>query len=161
MSSEPSGARIWQNVGVESKRCGSCKQVKPLDEFALNRKKGDGRDSMCKPCKKVYNSTYYEATKEHLNPIRAQARKRAVARAQDYVYAYLRAHPCVDCGETDIIVLDFDHQGDKSDNIGTMISNGTALHRLAAEIAKCEVVCANDHRRRTARDFRWRRGTAA
>lgn len=63
----------------------------------------------------------------------------------------------MDCGETDIVVLDFDHQGDKVAEINVMIDAGLAWRTILAEIAKCEVVCSNDHRRRTARQFRWRR----
>ena len=64
---------------------------------------------------------------------------------------YLRDHPCVDCGEDDIVVLEFDHLRDKVSAIATMISSREPWWRIEAEIAKCEVCCANCHRRRTAR----------
>jgi hypothetical protein len=66
-----------------------------------------------------------------------------------------------DCGETDIVVLDFDHLGDKVNEITDMITAAMCWESIQAEIAKCEVVCANDHRRRTARAFGWRRALAA
>jgi hypothetical protein len=62
---------------------------------------------------------------------------------------YLRAHPCVDCGEADVMVLDFDHLGDKLFSISRGI-RGRSLQALLYEMAKCEVVCANCPRRRTA-----------
>ena len=64
--------------------------------------------------------------------------------------AYFRDHPCVDCGETDPIVLEFDHLGDKSFCIGTGFRDRN-WQSVLDEIAKCDVVCANCHRRRTAR----------
>ena len=64
--------------------------------------------------------------------------------------AYFRDHPCVDCGETDPIVLEFDHLRDKKFGISTGIRNRNWADVLD-EIAKCEVVCANCHRRRTVR----------
>lgn len=67
----------------------------------------------------------------------------------------LLAHPCVDCGETDPVVLEFDHRSDKSDNIGSMLRHGTSTETMEREIAKCDVRCANCHRRKTAKQFGW------
>jgi hypothetical protein len=53
------------------------------------------------------------------------------------------------CGETDPIVLEFDHLRDKKFNIGKAW-RGHEWQSVLDEIAKCEVVCANCHRRRTA-----------
>jgi len=57
--------------------------------------------------------------------------------------------PCVDCGgRFPPECMDFDHvRGTKSFNVGTRARGRWEL--LAAEIAKCEVVCANCHRTRT------------
>ena len=67
---------------------------------------------------------------------------------------YLAEHACVDCGETDVVVLEFDHlpgTGKRFD-IATAVGASTrAWSTVLAEITKCEVVCANCHRRRTAR----------
>src|SRR5207247_9126089 len=69
---------------------------------------------------------------------------------QRRIVEYLTTHACVDCGETDIVVLQFDHLRDKSMNISTLIRNGASWTRIEQEIAKCEVRCANCHRLRTA-----------
>jgi hypothetical protein len=69
------------------------------------------------------------------------------------LYSYLLLHPCVDCGETDPVVLEFDHlpEFEKVREIGKMITGGTwSWATILKEIEKCEVVCANDHRRRTS-----------
>jgi hypothetical protein len=142
---------------VETKRCYACKQDKLLAEFPINRKRRDGRGTLCKACKQTYNAAYYLRTKNRHNPGRAERRKRARDEAREKVYEYLSSHPCVDCGEADIVVLDFDHQGDKVAEINNMINDGRAWSSILAEIAKCEIVCANDHRRRTAATFGWRR----
>ena len=61
---------------------------------------------------------------------------------------------CIDCGEKDILVLEFDHVvGNKSMNISEMRSGLYSLKKIAEEIAKCEVRCANCHRRKTAKTF--------
>jgi transcription elongation factor Elf1 len=59
------------------------------------------------------------------------------------------ASGCVDCGEENHIVLDFDHLKDKKYNISRMIHDGFSWAAIKKEIAKCEVVCANCHRIRT------------
>ena len=64
--------------------------------------------------------------------------------------SFLREHPCVDCGESDPVVLEFDHLGDKKFGIADGIRNRN-WQDVLDEIAKCEVVCANCHRRRTAK----------
>ena len=63
---------------------------------------------------------------------------------------YFERNPCADCGETDPVVLEFDHLRDKSFAVAAgLIDYG--WKRILEEIAKGDVVCANCHRRRTAR----------
>ena len=59
-------------------------------------------------------------------------------------------HPCVECGEADPVVLEFDHVRDKSFDIGQKLLHHSR-EAIVREIAKCEGVCANCHRRRTSR----------
>jgi phage/plasmid primase-like uncharacterized protein len=74
----------------------------------------------------------------------------AINIAKEYVKEYLSNHPCVDCGETDTVVLDFDHiRGKKICDVSRMVGRGLRLWKIKDEIAKCEVRCANDHRRIT------------
>jgi len=47
------------------------------------------------------------------------------------------------------MVLEFDHVGPKHGNLSDLVAHGYSLTRLAVEVAQCEVVCANCHRRRT------------
>jgi ribosomal protein S27E len=69
-----------------------------------------------------------------------------------YVYNYLQSHPCIDCGESDHVVLEFDHvRGEKVKSISKMVATTYSLESLIKEIEKCEVRCANCHRRITAK----------
>lgn len=73
-----------------------------------------------------------------------------------YLLAYFKEHPCKDCGEGDPLVLEFDHLGDKSFSIGSCLTR-YPWQAILDEMAKCDVVCANCHRRRTARRGGFRR----
>jgi hypothetical protein len=41
--------------------------------------------------------------------------------------------------------------------VGSMVSE-YSWDRIAEELKKCDVRCANCHRRKTARDFKWFKG---
>lgn len=76
---------------------------------------------------------------------------------EDWLVQYLSTHPCIDCGETDIVVLEFDHRDDitKVYNVGSMRRDAKSLAAVMREVGKCDVRCANCHRRRTATQFGW------
>lgn len=58
--------------------------------------------------------------------------------------------PCLDCKETfPHYIMDFDHvRGEKLGNIEVIAREGNE-EKLLAEIAKCDLICANCHRHRT------------
>lgn len=91
-------------------------------------------------------------------------RKQRTARQREgrkQVLAALRLYKaergCKDCGERDPIVLELDHrvQSEKRFSLGRATGLGWSIERVMAEAAKCDVRCANCHRRKTAVDH-WR-----
>lgn len=79
-----------------------------------------------------------------------RSQMRRAQRNQADSIAYLQEHPCVDCSCEDILVLEYDHvRGDKHAELWKLISKGSSLARLHAERAKCEIRCANCHRRKS------------
>lgn len=75
-------------------------------------------------------------------------------RIRSFLAAHLETHPCVDCGEADPIVLEFDHvRGKKLAAVSTLAR--ISLKGVVAEVAKCDVRCGNCHRRKTARERNW------
>lgn len=130
-----------------TKRCTRCGETKGLAAFNRWSRSQDGRQPHCRDCSKAY----YRANRErHIRNVqRWKARYRLEIRAK--LIQYLRAHPCVDCGETDIRVLEFDHiRGEKEYGIAGTLRQGYSWDTILQEIAKCEVRCANCHARRTA-----------
>ena len=128
-------------------RCGECK---PVDRFAWRRKARGQRDSFCRPCRSAYGKEHYAANRQrYIDQARTQKDKLRLERTL-YLIEYFATHPCLDCGEKDPIVLEFDHVRDKAFAIGPKLCTKN-WRSILSEIDKCEVVCANCHRRRTAR----------
>lgn len=131
------------------RRCGTCGAFKAPEDFAWRRRARGQRDSMCRPCRAEYKQAHYAANRARYLA-NAMARRRAlIVERTTYLVGYFAQHPCVDCGESDPVVLEFDHLRDKAFDIGGKLAD-RAWSDILAEIEKCEVVCANCHRRRTA-----------
>jgi hypothetical protein len=84
---------------------------------------------------------------------RRENHRRHVLRQRAYVDSIKLDRGCADCGfNGHPAALDFDHLPGtiKVFNIATMVIRRNGLAAIMAEIAKCEVVCANCHRIRTA-----------
>jgi hypothetical protein len=141
---------------MEVKVCIRCHQAKPQEAFhRMNRLSGK-HHPYCKECKRQYNRRHYLDHKaRYLELIRAKKRER-LPENRRRLQAYLLLHPCVDCGETDPIVLEFDHLDPeiKTVEVAQMLAD-YRWERIEKEIAKCAVRCANCHRRRTAHQFGW------
>jgi ferredoxin-like protein FixX len=70
---------------------------------------------------------------------------------KEWIYNYLKRNKCVDCGENDVLTLDFDHvTGNKRFNIArAFMDKNMTIEILAEEINECEVRCRNCHVIRT------------
>ncbi len=100
-----------------------------------------------------YNPHVPYKNKENL--YRAQKRHRVMVRKR--VFEFLSLKSCVDCGENDPIVLDFDHKkfNNKFKTVSNMLSGHYSWESVKKEINKCDVRCANCHRRKTYNQFEY------
>ena len=99
---------------------------------------------------------HYNKNKDYY--LKKTRKRNGVLRVEIFVYIrqYLSKNPCIDCGESDIVVLEFDHKGGdfiKIDAVSKLIRSRVSIDRIKEEISKCDVRCANCHRRKTAQDF--------
>ena len=90
---------------------------------------------------------HYEANKTTVKKRTKKRNKSQKQKNKEYVNAVKELTGCVDCGETNPLVLDFDHViGEKIMNISDMSRTSYSRETLMNEIDKCEVRCANCHR---------------
>ncbi|HEY6957265.1 MAG TPA: hypothetical protein VI814_00395 [Candidatus Limnocylindria bacterium] len=136
------------------KRCPKCGEVKPLNEFSKHRGRRDGVQSMCRPCRRIYDRERYERIHGRTIPYRPN-------RSEPGRSAWLRGlkegRACADCGTVyPPQVMQWDHKpgfekvGDVSQAFW-----GRTREEVVAEIAKCDLVCANCHAIRTFTRSEW------
>jgi hypothetical protein len=135
---------------ARGRRCARCGEVKPLSDFNWRRIAVGERDTYCRPCRSAYGKEHYLANRERYIDLEAKRKRARAQKRMRYLLEYFLLHPCADCGEADPLVLEFDHLRDKSFAIGAGLPDRN-WESILREIEKCQVVCANCHRRRTAK----------
>lgn len=139
------------------KTCKSCCTEKTLDGFRARNRNKSGKvyyHTVCRECENVKTRARHKKNYE-ANPqfycARTIASKIPIRMR---VIRYLKEHPCIDCSNSDIRVLEFDHRNpsEKVDAVSSMIRKGRPWQAIEKEIAKCDVRCANCHRIKTAND---------
>lgn len=132
------------------KKCSICKQFKDTSEYNKHPKRKDGLQSHCKLCGKIRSKCYYQRNlTKHKEVVRSR-KILVVSENKQRMLTYLSNVRCKDCSETDPIVLEFDHvRGNKRNHVSKLLAQGSSWGSILQEIAKCDVVCANCHRRRT------------
>lgn len=95
----------------------------------------------------AYGKTHYERNKQAY----IQKTKERQLRNLKFLNDLRKQSQCIDCGESDYRVLDFDHLPEfkKEKNVYDGARHGWSIEKLQKEIAKCEVRCANCHRIKT------------
>jgi 5-methylcytosine-specific restriction endonuclease McrA len=136
------------------KQCKDCKLEFELEDFPLANGK---RLARCRPCKQTYDRRWWSENKERLNPNKNVMQLAKAERNRRFIYEYLHDKQCLRCGEDDSLVLEFDHidRSTKSYNISDMTRTSYSIKRIEEEISKCQILCANCHRRKTALELDW------
>ena len=147
---------------MATKICNHCGLEKDEEEFSWRFKSLGIRNKACKKCMYEFNKNYYQGDDAHEKHLKQVKERTEAARAagKEYVYQYLLTHPCEHCGETDPRVLEFHHRepSEKDMDVTHMLSGGYSIKRIQAELDKCQVLCANCHRKVTVEQRGWFRG---
>jgi hypothetical protein len=142
---------------IRSVTCTKCGSDKEEAEFNWRSRPLNIRQRQCRTCTREMLHKHYERNKPYYKEkAHRQRTNPGKLRVKCFVYKYLLSHPCVDCGELDPVVLEFDHRDPslKVVEISNMMRVRDEL-QVMTEIAKCDVRCANCHRRRTAKQNHW------
>ncbi len=137
--------------------CTKCGVEKDQEEFPFKNTARGIRHAVCNECSNKRSSTYYHNNQQkHIQSVN-KSRGDYLAGNARYAWNYFSEYPCVDCGESNPVVLEFDHRVgvNKVERVSQMVTSGYSLERIIAEIEKCDVRCANCHRRKTAKERKW------
>lgn len=127
------------------KSCCTCRRELPSGSFGQSKRNPDGLSYKCKECSRAYVKAHYEAHKADYS-----AKARRWEAAQRAVIRDAKSRPCADCGGTfHFAAMDFDHVLGTAKAFTVSGGHKRGAASVLAEIAKCEVVCANCHRLRT------------
>ena len=146
---------------MQMRVCTKCGCEKEESDFSWKNKSTSLRSPQCKKCHSDYSKNHYDENLDYYKAKAAVSNPAKVARNKAYIFEYLTKNSCVDCGESDLEVLQFDHKvmvmsGSGGVRVSCLMSS--SLARLQEEVAKCDVRCANCHVRQTRKQLGWFRG---
>lgn len=136
---------------MEVKFCRYCSTTKSIGDFAFRGKDKTRKQAYCTECMKIFRKNHYHNNKEQYVLRSRKYKKKIIKKYIDW----LSTKSCVDCGESDVVVLECDHvRGKKDGQISSMIRL-VSWSKILEELKKCEIRCANCHRRKTAKQLNW------
>jgi hypothetical protein len=139
-------------MDATTRKCTRCSEEKDPTEFNFKDKRRGKRQVYCRECMRELIRMHYQAHHAYYISKARKRTKRIISEQREWIQNYLELHPCIDCGEADPCCLDFDHvRGKKHMPISRMINLGYSWGKMEAEINKCEIRCANCHRKRHAK----------
>ena len=131
------------------KTCSACKIQHTFEKFNKSSRNKGGLQNICRQCSSLASKERYV----NMKPEDYARRKQNKKDVRIQLFEYKRTQSCVDCGEDDPIVLDFDHRSQKNKTASVAQLTNYSWTKVLKEIEKCDVRCANCHRRRTAKQL--------
>ncbi len=91
-------------------------------------------------CRRKWYAENKDSEKAHVIKRKNEIRK--------WFQEYKKSLKCSKCGEDHPATIDFHHRiGNKENGISKMVGDGYSIERIKEELEKCEVLCANCHRK--------------
>ncbi len=136
---------------MSSKICTCCKTEKPLSEFYKDSRRKDGKQTSCKSCCKARSKVRRDAGEMKKYAERYKGEYRCIHGRKHYnkkrAFVSSLKTPCVNCGESDPVVIDFHHIDPSTKSFNLSSGTGKTYEAIAEEAKKCCCLCANCHRR--------------
>lgn len=141
------------------KICKKCNQW--LDDDCFLSFKRNNKEYKYGKCKSCYNTAniqratirgdeFKEYQRNYHKTVKSKRRKEIREENLKKVRSLKEQSPCADCKVSyPHYVMDFDHLRDKVESVGSMLSSTNGWETIKLEIAKCELLCSNCHRKRT------------
>jgi hypothetical protein len=150
------------DASSQGRWCGDCRAFRSIFEFSYKYRERGVFQSYCKVCARRRSRDHYVRNTAAYKLRVAKNNQRARSENRRKLLEYLALRACVDCGLQNLAVLEFDHRApsQKTRDVSTMVQRGFAWSTILNEMSKCDIVCANCHRRRTARQFNWHKFAA-
>lgn len=119
----PTHNTLWGEEIVTTKQCRTCKNHYPDNQIYF----GDsGKSRQCRKCEQEKVMERYREK-------------------QEYIEEYKKTHPCERCGFDNYKALVFHHRDASTKSFELSQGPHRSYDQIDAEIAKCEVLCANCH----------------
>ena len=142
---------------MEIKTCIKCNARKSLDSYHWKNKKKGIKFNTCGKCVNKYSKMHYKKNIEKYKEKAREHNKRYIHRGRMFLRELKMSNACVECSESHPDILEFDHiePNNKDTDVSYMSQHAYCLETIEKEIAKCVLLCANCHRKRTALQKDW------
>lgn len=130
---------------MNKKICIKCDDKKEIEEFPFRNKEKNIRHSICKECwKEIRKKSYNKNKKTTLD-----RNKRNKKKSRVWYNEFKSNLKCNRCPENHPACLEFHHVDPtkKEFTISILIGTTYSIKKIIKEIEKCEILCANCHRK--------------
>lgn len=129
---------------METKICSKCKGTKDIAEFSWKNKVKAIRQCVCRSCRKEHRAAWYKVAGDKERSRLSKNERRSIERFA----LYKSTLKCSKCSESHPACLDFHHRdGEQKMQHVSVAAKRWSWKRLMTEIAKCDVLCSNCHRK--------------
>lgn len=126
------------------KRCISCTEFKPVEEFNKDKQRVDGYNVACKCCTRL-------RAKRHYNGVAGEQirkRSRTVSTSNRKILSEMKSTlGCKLCKENDPVCLGFHHTDPREKDFTIAHYMACSIEKLKMEIQKCVCLCSNCHKK--------------